>query len=125
MTADAIGESEAVLPQIDAHDLALWVVTEPVVIIDVRNRSEREKRHIEESMHIPLSELHKRLSDIPKDRPIAVYCASGYRAQMAVSYLRMRGWTRIATVDDDEQHWAATLPTTSHTTQMAAVKAEA
>ncbi len=119
-TPDVIEGSEAILPSISAHDLALWVVTEPVVIIDVRNLSERELRFVEGSIHIPLAEFPKRLQDIPADKPIAIYCASGYRAQLAVSFLRARGWKRVAAVVDDEKNWSASLRTTTQT--MMAVK---
>lgn len=114
-TADVVGENEATLPSMSANDLALWVVTEPVYIFDVRNRSEREARHIEGSYHIPLASLPTRMHEIPKDQPVAVYCASGYRSQMAVTYLRAHGWTRVATVNDDEAHWAEALKTSSTT----------
>src|SRR5690606_33095937 len=124
VTADVIGEDEAVLPAIDAQDLALWMAREEVVVVDVRNSSERQIRHVYGSLHVPLPELHRRMHEIPKDRPVAIYCASGYRSQMAVSYLRSKGWTRVSSIDAGENEWAAALPTDTQTMKMVAVNAE-
>lgn len=124
VTADAIGEDEAVLPVIDARDLALWMKREEVIVIDVRNSSERQIRHVYGSLHLPLPELHKRINEIPRNRPVAIYCASGYRSGMVVSYLRSKGWMRVSTVDADEKEWAAALPTDTQTMKMVPVAAE-
>lgn len=124
VTADVIGEDEAVLPAIDARDLALWMAREQVTVVDVRNTSERQIRHVYGSLHVPLPELHRRLNEIPKDRPVAIYCASGYRSQMAVSYLRSKGWKRVSTIDAGENEWAAALPTDTQSMKMVAVSAE-
>lgn len=124
VTADVIGEDEAVLPAIDAHDLAVWMAREGVAVVDVRNTSERQLRHVYGSLHVPLPELHRRLHEIPKDRPVAIYCASGYRSGMAVSYLRAKGWKRVSTIDADEKEWAAALPTDTQTMKMVPVSAE-
>lgn len=102
-TADVIGKNEATLRTMNAHDAARWVETSPVVVLDVRSSTEREERHVDGSLHIPFAELAERMSDIPTDQDVAIYCASGYRAQMAVSYLRAHGFTRVTSINDDEQ----------------------
>ena len=124
VTAEVIGEDEAVLPSIDAHDLALWMAREEVVVVDVRNTSERQLRHVYGSLHVPLPELPRRMHEIPKTRPVAIYCASGYRSQMAVSYLRSKGWKRVSTIDADETEWAAALPTDTQSMKMITVDVE-
>jgi hydroxyacylglutathione hydrolase len=121
VTADAVGENEAVMPAINARDLALWMVREEVMVIDVRNTSERQIRHVYGSLHVPLPELHRHMHEIPKDRPVVMYCASGYRSQMAVSFLRSKGWTRVSVIDADEKEWAAALPTDTQTMKMVPV----
>lgn len=121
ITAEAIGANEAVLPIIDAQDLVLWMARDEVTVLDVRNTSERRSRHVYGSLHVPLPELHKRLYEIPKDHPVAVYCASGYRSAMAVSYLRAKGWTRVSSVDAAEKEWSAALPTDTQTMKMFSV----
>jgi len=58
-------------------------------IIDVRNKKEYDEAPIiASSVNIPLPELDKRLAEIPKNKPIVVHCASGYRSSIAASILR-------------------------------------
>lgn len=69
---------------------------EPPVVLDVRNQGERDQGAIPDSLHIPLAELPKRLDEVPKDRPVVVYCASGYRSSVAASLLRAEGLTDVS-----------------------------
>ncbi len=58
-------------------------------IVDVRNTGEAAKQKIFSSaMQIPLGELRDRLSEIPRDKPIVVHCASGYRSAAGSSLLQ-------------------------------------
>mmetsp|Transcript_7078 Transcript_7078/g.5859 ORF Transcript_7078/g.5859 Transcript_7078/m.5859 type:complete len:140 (-) Transcript_7078:80-499(-) len=57
-------------------------------VLDVRNDDEVEKEPpVKGAVHIPLGELPKRVDEIPKDRPVLVYCAHGTRANHAASFL--------------------------------------
>ncbi|MDQ3193967.1 MAG: rhodanese-like domain-containing protein, partial [Bacteroidota bacterium] len=57
-------------------------------IVDVRNKSEVDKRKIfSESVTIPLPEIRERYSEIPVDKPIIVHCAAGFRSAAASSIL--------------------------------------
>ena len=55
-------------------------------LLDVRTYAERDKFHIG-GLHIPLDELKERYNEIPQDKPLVVYCASGMRSQAAISFL--------------------------------------
>jgi hydroxyacylglutathione hydrolase len=57
-------------------------------------------------MHVFLPELVKSLARIPKDRPVAVYCDSGYRASIAASLLQARGFD-VRNVPGSFQAWQA------------------
>lgn len=58
-------------------------------IIDVRNPKEVQADTLfQTAINIPLPELLSRLSEIPRDKPIVVHCASGYRSAIASSLLR-------------------------------------
>ncbi|MEW5977309.1 MAG: MBL fold metallo-hydrolase [Acidobacteriota bacterium] len=61
----------------------------PPVVLDVRNEKEHQAKRIEDSLHIPLGRLKKSLSRIPKNRPLVVHCAAGYRSSIAASLLQM------------------------------------
>lgn len=57
-----------------------------VTVIDVRDKNEREAFHIG-GMHIALSELEGRYSEIDKDQTIVCYCQTGIRSQNAAQLL--------------------------------------
>jgi hydroxyacylglutathione hydrolase len=57
--------------------------------IDVRTEKEVKKQPIfKNSINIPLQEFTDRLSEIPKGKPLLVYCGSGYRSATAASILK-------------------------------------
>ena len=61
----------------------------PPAVLDVRTTQEYKKSHIAGSQHIPLSELTRRLDEVPGE--VVVHCQSGYRSSMAASLLRQHG----------------------------------
>ena len=65
------------------------------VILDVRAPKEWEQMRIDGSLNIPLNHLAERFQDLPRDRPILVYCAGGYRSSIAAGLLRQRGMTQV------------------------------
>ncbi len=57
--------------------------------LDVRTAREvKNTASIQNSLNIPLQELQDRLKEIPTDKPLLVYCASGYRSAIAGSILK-------------------------------------
>lgn len=62
-----------------------------VTIVDVRAVSEANEGMFPNSLNIPLDDLEKRLSEIPKDKPIVVHCSTGVRAEMAYNVLKKAG----------------------------------
>jgi phage shock protein E len=56
-------------------------------LLDVRTKEEYDAGFIENSVLIPVSELEKRLSEIPADKPVIVYCKSGNRSAQAAGIL--------------------------------------
>jgi hydroxyacylglutathione hydrolase len=86
---------------------------EPLVI-DVRQPSEFAAGHVEGAVHIAAGDLQERLASLPRDRPIAAMCASGYRASVAASLLRQAGFRDVSWVADGLPAWeAAGLPVTA------------
>jgi len=60
-------------------------------LLDVREPDEFAKGHIEGATNLPLSELRRRVDEVPRDREVWVYCAAGQRAYFAQRLLRQRG----------------------------------
>ncbi len=83
----------------------------PPVVVDVRAQSERAQKRITGSVHIPLSRLAERLSEIPPDRPVLVHSAGGYRSSIAASMLQRDGRTNVSELAGGVTAWeAAGLP---------------
>lgn len=72
--------------------------TDGVVVLDVRRDSERAAGHIENSVHIPIHQLPKRLGEVPAGT-VWVHCAGGMRAGIAASLLHASG-REVVAVDD-------------------------
>jgi hydroxyacylglutathione hydrolase len=75
------------------------------LLLDVRNGSEYRDGHIPGSLHIPASRLRKKLEDVPRDRPVLVYCAGGNRSVAASSQLLSAGFTDVADVAGGFDAW--------------------
>ncbi|WP_421811579.1 MBL fold metallo-hydrolase [Flagellimonas sp.] len=57
-------------------------------VVDIRNDSEvAEGKFFENALTIPLNHLRSSLSQIPKDKPIIVHCAGGYRSTAGTSII--------------------------------------
>jgi rhodanese-related sulfurtransferase len=67
-------------------------VREGALLLDVRTPGEFAAMAIPSAKNVPVHELGSRLSELPRDRPIIVYCASGMRSAGAASFLRKRGF---------------------------------
>lgn len=62
-----------------------------MVLVDVREESERARGFAPGSWHLPLSQLKRRLGELPTDRPVAFICQGGRRSSMAATAARRAG----------------------------------
>ncbi|WP_149303728.1 MBL fold metallo-hydrolase [Pareuzebyella sediminis] len=68
-------------------------------IVDIRNESEvNEGKYFENAINIPLNELRADIDDLPKDKPIVVHCAGGYRSAAGTSIVA-RNITEVPVFD--------------------------
>ena len=65
------------------------------VFVDVRSPGEFASACAECSINIPLDQIKERSSELPKDKPIVVCCASGGRSAMAMSVLKAEGFPEV------------------------------
>jgi NADPH-dependent 2,4-dienoyl-CoA reductase/sulfur reductase-like enzyme len=63
-----------------------------VVLLDVREPGEFEQGHIEGAINLPLSELRRRVGEVPRGRELYLYCAAGQRAYFAQRLLLQEGF---------------------------------
>lgn len=74
------------------------LLAQGTVLLDVRNLNEFETSHVRGALHIPVDELRFRLDEVPRDRPIAVHCRSGFRSHLALRILKENGWTNVRNI---------------------------
>ncbi len=58
-------------------------------------RTSSSPRHIPGAIHIPYGQLMDRLSELPRDRPIAAVCSGGKRSGLAASLLQRDGFEDV------------------------------
>ena len=90
-----------------AEAIAAESPAEAPFVLDVRQSSEFEDGHVPGAWHIRAGDLSERLDDLPRDRRIAVMCASGYRSSVAASLLRGAGFEDVSWVADGVPAWTA------------------
>lgn len=77
------------------------------IMIDVRAPGERQQKRIAGSVGMPLNHLGERLSELPADRPLLVYCAGGYRSSIAASLLQRHGFAHVSEIAGGIAAWDA------------------
>jgi NADPH-dependent 2,4-dienoyl-CoA reductase/sulfur reductase-like enzyme/rhodanese-related sulfurtransferase len=68
------------------------------VILDVRTERENLECALPMSVNIPVQELRERYEEIDQDRPVYVYCRSGFRSYLAYRMLKGLGFQQVATL---------------------------
>ncbi len=71
------------------------LVEEGAYILDVREEMEYDAGHIVNAINIPLSQLRKRIHEVPKDKPVYVHCRTGQRSYNAVLALQAHGYDNV------------------------------
>jgi rhodanese-related sulfurtransferase len=99
---DLIAFVERLSPQFVAELLAS---SQPPLAVDVRAPREREQKRIAGSMSVPLNHLTQDLKTLPKNRPLLVYCAGGYRSSIAASLLKASGFDSVSEIAGGIAAW--------------------
>ncbi len=74
--------------------IAYWedLNLEHVSLVDVREATEFDQGHVEGAINLPLSQLRQRIEELPRDRPLWIYCQVGQRGYYATRTLRQSGF---------------------------------
>jgi len=78
----------------------------PPVLLDVRPSDQRSIAHLDGDVSIPLSELPRRVHELPYNTPVIVYCHHGGTATRAIDLLRAVGRTDVALLDGGIDEYA-------------------
>lgn len=92
----------------------LWRLAQDgqVIVLDVRPPGEYDAGHIPGAVSVPLEELERRLTEIPRDQPVVAYCRGPYcvLAVQAVELLRRHGFAAQRLEDGFPEWREAGLP---------------
>ncbi|MEZ4919324.1 MAG: rhodanese-like domain-containing protein [Saprospiraceae bacterium] len=77
------------------------------VFVDVRENDEsaRQQPDLNKLMHIPLSELEDRASELPADKPVICMSWVGSRSHNAARMLNQKGFHNVKVVDGGIVAW--------------------
>ncbi|HKW73535.1 MAG TPA: rhodanese-like domain-containing protein [Candidatus Dormibacteraeota bacterium] len=100
------GRDISTFETVDVEDMAQWVLSaEPMTVVDTRDEHEWVSGHVPGAVHMYVPDVPHRAGEIPRDAPVAVHCASGYRAGISASLLEQAGLTRIIHVNGEYSDW--------------------
>ncbi len=77
------------------------------LLLDIRETKEFEGGKLPDAVHIPLSQLDTRASELSKmsGRPVVVYCSRGQRSRSAVGALTKLGFAEIYSLHGGLKAW--------------------
>lgn len=77
------------------------------IIIDVRETDEWNAGHIAGAIHIPLSDVKNRVTELEKykDSPVITQCRSGVRSAKAAEVLKNAGFSAVYNLDGGINAW--------------------
>ncbi len=91
---------------VDVEDMAEWILSaEPMTVIDTRDDHEWAAGHVPGAVHMYVPDVMHHAGEISNEAPVAVHCASGYRAGIAASLLEQAGLNRIIHVHGEYSDW--------------------
>ena len=88
-------------------ELLVEAVDAGAVLVDVREENEYADGHIAGALSLPIRTLAQNLDQIPMDKPVVVYCASGYRAALSTAALQIMGYTNVRAFPPSYGAWEA------------------
>lgn len=69
------------------------------VVVDVRTPQEFAAGHVPGAINLPVEAIASWADQVPKDKPVYLYCRSGNRSRQAAEYLKNKGYTNLYNVE--------------------------
>lgn len=93
------GNEVDTVTSVSAEEFAKTYAAEQPAVIDVRKPTEFEAEHIVGGKNLPLDYINDVMAEFPKEGPMYVHCAGGYRSMIASSILKSRGFDNVINVE--------------------------
>jgi hydroxyacylglutathione hydrolase len=88
---------------------AEFLTNQELVAVDVRTPQEWKAKSIAGSVSMPLNHLTERLQELPRNRPLLVYCAGGYRSSIATGLLQRHGFAKLCELAGGIAAWETAM----------------
>ena len=111
--AAAIDEMEAYLEFVDYGGGVMFAEQIPkddwkkFFVIDARDAGQFAKAHIPGAVNMDWRQVLAKRNDIPKDRPVLIYCNTGSLSAQAGFALRLAGWDNVRILQGGMEEWKA------------------
>lgn len=79
--------------------------TPDIYLLDVRTLGEYTQKRIKGARLIPIDQLQRRVNEIPKNRPVIVYCEVGERSALVGRYLDQLGFQSVYNLSQGIMGW--------------------
>lgn len=90
-------------PQMTVHEVR--TCSDDLQVVDVRAPDEWAGGHVPCARHIFVPDVREKTGDLDRGKPVVTYCNSGYRASIAASLLRQRGFDDVRNMPGSWQAW--------------------
>ncbi|MEZ6005852.1 MAG: rhodanese-like domain-containing protein [Planctomycetota bacterium] len=77
--------------------------------LDVRTSGEVARGCIPGALWIPMDQIQARLAELPRDKALVVYCASGGRSVAVCEFLSQQGFPRLFNLESGIGGWAGPI----------------
>ncbi len=95
------------IKEIDAYDLQTRIAEgDDFVLLDIRSAGELAQGVLPDAEHMPMHLIPLRISELPKDKDVILYCHSGARSYHACAYLAQQGFTNAINLRGGILGWA-------------------
>ncbi|MFD2573317.1 rhodanese-like domain-containing protein [Spirosoma soli] len=88
------------IESISAEEFSIrWKANPLLTVVDVRKPGEFAAEHVQGAENLPLDNLNDHMAEVPRNEPVYVHCAGGYRSMVANSILKARGFDNVINVE--------------------------
>ena len=111
--AIAVDEMEAYLEFVDYGGGVIFAEQIPkdewpkMVVIDARDAGQFAKGHIPGAINMDWRQVLAKRNEIPKDKPVLIYCNTGSLSAQAGFALRVAGWENLRILQGGMEEWKA------------------
>ena len=96
--------------EMTAAELKTHIQKDPnTILIDVRENWEYKIAYIQNSVHIPISEIQNKMHDYDEEKTIAFICHHGIRSRLVGLYFEQNDFKNIINLRGGIDSWAKTV----------------